>query len=91
MNHIEQYNEAAQRAMYAAYSIEDTARALARVGSPLADELYSAIEELHESRKAMNDAVGANLMEQVKTADRHIAEIFLAALHTADERRGDVA
>lgn len=84
-NFVTQFNDAEREANDAVAAIASTARALQRIGLPIADELFVAAAQLQQAHDAMNAAVNEELSRQVKDADRHIAEALMAALSTTNQ------
>lgn len=80
MTPLDQFSEGRRMAHNAIAEIVDVARALRRVGSPLASELAESIETLEEAHKMMAKAVHEDLAEQVKTSHGHIAEVLRAMI-----------
>lgn len=87
-NFVTRFNEAERRANAAIDCLDSTARALRRVGSPLADEIFEAISVLEQAHKSMSDAIGEELTRQVKQGHHHIAEVFLSAFKVLDQKAG---
>lgn len=79
-NFVTKFNDAERRVYDAIDTLDSAARALHRVGNPVANEVFAAIKILDQSQKEMSSAVNEELNRQVKAADRHIAEVFLGAL-----------
>lgn len=85
-NYIDEFNDGLNSASNAIYAIRSTANALARVGSPLAQELYDAISDIDSGLKQMSAAVTNELTRQVQQGHTHIAEVFLAILDASAQR-----
>lgn len=83
-NFVTKFNDAERRAYDAIDMLDSAARALRRVGNPVADEIFVAIKILDQSQKEMSSAVNEELSRQVKQADRHIAEVLLGTLKALD-------
>lgn len=83
---VEKFGAAEDLVYAAVFSVADTARALRRVGSPLADELFEAVTALNKAHGAMSRAVNEELSRQVRLADHHIAEAVLASLKALNKR-----
>lgn len=83
-NFVTKFNDAERRVYDAIDMLDSAARALQRVGNPIADEVFGAIKILEQSQKEMSSAVNEELNRQVKAADLHIAQALLGALRALD-------
>lgn len=86
-NFVTQFNQAERRASSVVGALDSSARALRRVGSPVAEEIFEAISVLEQAHRQMSAAVNEELNRQVKQADRHIAELFLGVFKTLGTAR----
>lgn len=78
--YLDKFHDAQWQARADLRVIADVADVLDRFGSPLAEQLWRAIDSLEQAHNQMSEAVSEDLTRQVKTAHGHIAEVFLAAM-----------